>query len=399
MSSAPRTRVFFDIEIRNSPAGRIVMELYNDIVPKTAENFRALCTGEQKSRKTGKKLHYKGCKFHRIIKNFMIQGGDFTRGNGTGGESIYGRKFEDENFKMKHTKPGLLSMANAGRNTNGSQFFITTVPTPHLNGKHVVFGHVIEGMKIVRKIESASSGDGRGTPRYPVKIANCGEVRKGESKDPSSFRPKVYFDVEIRNNPAGRILMELFSDIVPRTAENFRALCTGERGIGRSGKKLHYKGCKFHRIIKSFMIQGGDFTKGNGTGGESIYGHKFKDENFRVKHTKPGLLSMANAGRNTNGSQFFITTVPTPHLNGKHVVFGKVIEGMDVVKKIEACASGDRGGTPRYTVRIASCGQIKKKKKRSAEANPPESGTKKPKPEEKKEETTVIIDNIFDDED
>ncbi|KAJ3692784.1 hypothetical protein LUZ60_011879 [Juncus effusus] len=168
--------------------------------------------------------------------------------------------------------------------------------------------------------------------------------------------PQVFFDMTIGGAPAGRITMELYADCVPRTAENFRALCTGEKGAGRSGKPLHYKGSKFHRVIPDFMCQGGDFTRGNGTGGESIYGEKFADENFIKKHTGPGVLSMANAGPGTNGSQFFLCTVPTPWLDGKHVVFGRVVNGMDVVKAIEKV--GSSSGTTKKEVMIADCGQL-----------------------------------------
>jgi peptidylprolyl isomerase len=169
--------------------------------------------------------------------------------------------------------------------------------------------------------------------------------------------PRVYFDISIGDRPAGRITFELFADVVPKTAENFRALCTGEKGMGRQGKPLHYKGSRFHRIIQQFMCQGGDFTRGNGTGGESIYGEKFADENFQRKHAGPGLLSMANAGPNTNGSQFFITTVTTPWLDGKHVVFGKVIDGMAVVSAMEAV--GSRSGATSKDVVITDCGELK----------------------------------------
>lgn len=169
--------------------------------------------------------------------------------------------------------------------------------------------------------------------------------------------PKVFFDILIGNAKAGRVVMELFKDKTPKTAENFRALCTGEKGIGQLGKPLHYKGSGFHRIIPQFMCQGGDFTRGNGTGGESIYGTKFADENFSLKHTVPGLLSMANSGQNTNGSQFFITTVPTPWLDGKHVVFGKVVDGYSVVQEMEKVGS-DSGRTSSPVI-IEDCGEIK----------------------------------------
>ncbi|KAH6802401.1 rotamase cyclophilin 2 [Perilla frutescens var. frutescens] len=168
--------------------------------------------------------------------------------------------------------------------------------------------------------------------------------------------PKVFFDILIGKSKAGRVVMELFADTTPKTAENFRALCTGEKGIGACGKPLHYKGSKFHRIITNFMCQGGDFTRGNGTGGESIYGAKFPDENFNLKHDQPGLLSMANSGRHTNGSQFFITTAKTSWLDGKHVVFGKVVDGYSVVKEMEK--AGSESGTTDSPVVIEDCGEM-----------------------------------------
>ncbi|XP_066270380.1 uncharacterized protein [Branchiostoma lanceolatum] len=169
-------------------------------------------------------------------------------------------------------------------------------------------------------------------------------------------RELAFFDVMIGGVPSGRIVFELRFDVVPRTAENFLSLCTGERGMGQSGKPLYYKGSRFHRVIPNFMAQGGDFTTEDGMGGESIYGEDFADENFVLNHTGPGVLSMANAGPDTNGSQFFITFVVTAWLDGRHVVFGRVVEGMDVLYQIEAV--GSQSGATSKDVIIADSGHL-----------------------------------------
>merc|ERR1719411_1966878 len=182
-----------------------------------------------------------------------------------------------------------------------------------------------------------------------VALANAKKVKE-------TVTSKVYFDITIGGESAGRIVMGLFGDVVPKTVENFRALCTGEKGMGKQGKALHYEGSVFHRVIPQFMLQGGDFTHGSGIGGESIYGDKFADENFKLKHTGPGLLSMANSGPNTNGSQFFVTVEKTEWLDNKHVVFGKVISGLNVVKKIEKF--GSKSGKPSEKITITESGEL-----------------------------------------
>jgi len=213
-----------------------------------------------------------------------------------------------------------------------------------------------------RRGEGAMPSSGREYLGWCVRNKDIGVDAKHRGRtdvvpETAPGRPLVYLDIAISGAPVGRVVCELYTDAVPRTAENFRSLCTGLRGEGRRGKPLHYRGCRFHRIIPNFMVQGGDITHGDGTGGESIYGQTFPDENLQLKHTVPGILSMANSGKDTNNSQFFICTKACPHLDGKHVVFGRVVEGMNVVELMEA--RGRESGVPTAPVVVDDCGELR----------------------------------------
>ncbi|XP_060862173.1 uncharacterized protein LOC132939161 [Metopolophium dirhodum] len=226
-------------------------------------------------------------------------------------------------------------------------------------------------------------------------------------------RPRCFMDVAVDNIILGRIVFELFDDFCPLTCENFRALCTGEKGLGKTtGKPLHFQGVIFHRVVKSFMVQCGDFSTGNGTGGESIFGGTFPDENFDLKHDQPFLLSMANRGPDTNGSQFFITTQPTPHLDGIHVVFGRVVSGQPVVMQIEELGV-DKNSRPLQDAKVVKCGELILKSKikqseKSASDSETSSGSdndkkrkrkKKKKEKESKKKTEKKLDRLKDEDD
>lgn len=224
--------VFFNLAEDGHAKGRVVFKLYNDVVPRTAENFRALATGEKGTSKLGKPLHYKGSIFHRVIKDFMCQGGDFTHGTGVGGESIYGEKFEDENFTLTHDKPFLLSMANAGPNTNGLQFFITTTATPHLNGKHVVFGEVIEGKGLVRQLERCEKGE-NDKPLKDWTIADCGEL-------PADYVPQAHKDA---------------------TGDPYEAVLADNDQIDVSSAALVFAAVKFLKELGTKLLKEGRFEE------------------------------------------------------------------------------------------------------------------------------------------
>ncbi|BFZ57513.1 peptidyl-prolyl cis-trans isomerase cpr6 [Savitreella phatthalungensis] len=242
MAATQDSRVFFDIAIGGRPTGRIVMKLYTEELPKTTDNFRALCTGERGSGKAGIPLHYKGSKFHRCIRNFMLQGGDFTRGDGTGGESIYGEKFADEAFPFKHDKPFLLSMANAGKDTNGSQFFITTTETPHLDGKHVVFGEVIKGKGVVRTIEAVKT-DAGDRPEQEVIITECGLYDAAAASQSSAHAdpadPYEDFPEDQEGDRSGMAMFEAAKALKQLGNNAFKAGDL-ERGLTKYAKALRY---------------------------------------------------------------------------------------------------------------------------------------------------------------
>ncbi|ORY86417.1 cyclophilin-like domain-containing protein [Protomyces lactucae-debilis] len=234
------SNVFFNISIGDQPAGKIVMQLYDDICPKTTANFRALCTGEKGIGKTGKPLCYKGSSFHRVIRNFMIQSGDFTNGDGTGGESIYGVKFEDENFEVKHSKPYLLSMANAGQHTNGSQFFITTTETSHLDGKHVVFGEVTKGKGLVRQIENQKTGPAD-LPLAAVKIIDCGVVDESNVSSSAADAEDPWEDYpdDHDGDRSGEAMFKIASDLKALGNKHFKE-GNLEKGLEKYSKALRY---------------------------------------------------------------------------------------------------------------------------------------------------------------
>ena len=315
--------------------GDIVIELFADRAPNTVNNFVYLA----------REGYYDGTMFHRVIADFMAQGGD-PSGTGSGGP---GYNFADEfDSNLSHDGPGVLSMANAGPNTNGSQFFITFVETPWLDGRHTVFGKVVEGLDVlmsvsIRDPQSATTpGDiintiaieeataSRLPEPTPEVLVDPGTIEMPE--DPMArngmypARPAMVIDPEKSytatiKTEKGDIVVELFADKVPNTVNSFVFLA----------QEGYYDNTTFHRVIADFMAQAGDPTA-TGRGGP---GYQFADEfDASLKHEGPGVLSMANAGPGTNGSQFFVTFVSTPWLDGKHSVFGKIVEGLDVLNSI-----------------------------------------------------------------
>ncbi|WAR12379.1 CYP6-like protein [Mya arenaria] len=305
--------VYFDVKHGSKDLGRIEIGLFGDVAPLTVANFKQLATHELG-------FGYKGSIFHRVeilpIEMALV---------------------------LKHDGAGILSMANAGPDTNGSQFFITTVPTPWLDGHHVVFGKVISGMDVVHIIEKVDHTV-LDKPTVDVVIQDSGLT---EAKD-TLVTDVVSFDIKIDGVDTGTIDIGLFRKTAPRTVDNFVKLAEGNTKDG-----LGYTGSPFHRIIDDFVVQGGDVVFHNGTGETSIYGGRFADEAFTLNHYGAGWVSMANAGPDTNTCQFFITAKAANWLDGKHVVFGKVVRGMWVLKQILAVDTDKATDRPLVDVIIA----------------------------------------------
>jgi peptidyl-prolyl cis-trans isomerase A (cyclophilin A) len=359
-ASAPQIPTTGTCAVVETSMGSMVLELYADKTPNTVASFVHLAS----------KGYYDGLVFHRIIRGFMIQGG-CPLGKGSGDP---GYKIADEfDPTLKHTSAGILSMANSGPNTNGSQFFITLGATPHLNGKHSVFGRIVDGEDVLTQIgdvQTVRQGRSR-VPSVPVTpvimekvtIYRDGQPLVGEQPAPEKFvaappvisappkdltskdpadpekkEQKQMGTIAVMETSMGTMKIELAAEKAPNTVANFVHLAS----------KGYYKGLAFHRIIAGFMVQGG-CPEGSGRGGP---GYRFADEfHPKLKHTGAGILSMANSGPGTNGSQFFITLAATAHLDGKHSVFGTVIEGIDVLKEIGA-ARTDGSDRPRKPITI-----------------------------------------------
>ncbi|XP_074337041.1 peptidyl-prolyl cis-trans isomerase 2-like [Apium graveolens] len=286
-------------------------------------------------------------------------GGDIiNKGDFRAGESIYGDNFDIEKSVRKHDKTGTMTMyTGASRQANTSHYMITTQDSPDLKQYYPnVFGQVVSGLDVLNAISTTPSPSWR--PTKPVIVADCGQIIDGKAYYGQNMTPEVFFDIEIGGTLSGRIIIKLFYDTTPITAQNFRALCTGMKGISKtSGKPLHYKGSSFHRIIPGVMCHGRDFTLYDGSGGESVHGSdKFLSENFVKKHTGPGILSMVNTDKGADGSQFFICTTKTDWLDGKQVAFGEVVQGMDIVKAMEDVGLPD--GSTTTPVTIVDCDEI-----------------------------------------
>ncbi|PNW78008.1 hypothetical protein CHLRE_10g460650v5 [Chlamydomonas reinhardtii] len=358
--------VWLDIAINGTKIGRVEAVLYARKSPRAAENFRLLCSGELGQDAEGKVLHFKGSWFYRIIHDFIDQ-------TGADADGIFGGHFHCDpgGLALKHTHKGLLSMAHIGPNTNGGHFSIMMNSAHHLDGQHVVFGEVVEGLQVIQAVNDLAKGRPNNelccntrmaqivdagqtrpgtyvsTPQYQAVIAAERRRVAWRNKQPPAeierlrklfldeSLPLVYLDIAINGTYIGRMEFVLFAKDSPLASENFRLLCTGEAGSDPAGKPYHFKGITFYRIIQDFIDQAGAWV-------ESPLGGQFLDDagGLRLLHDRMGLLSIANMGPNTNGAHFSIMMSPQPHLNGKHTVFGEMVDGHDVAFAVNALAHG-----------------------------------------------------------